>query len=730
MPVHCHAGRVMGRELALQKLGASEAGWDGSPGPSREVGPSRDVRPSRISVFSSGAALASSFQRFASVLAGKSPSLTDDLAYGQPVNDWRFQWFIFAAILLNAVQMGLQVDIKGPRVDTVWTVLSNLFTGIFAVEMFLKLWYLRGAYFTDRWNWLDFVIAWLGIADTWILPFCIDDDSGLLMPFQSLRLVRMVKLLRMRRELVALITGLIGSLKSMFWIGILLGLVIYTFGIFCAEVIGTADYSGTPTDVQSLFGTLPRSMLTLFSICIVDSWSSLVFPVWTVQPFLVPLFMVFLVITSFGLLNALIGVIVEQTTLATQELQKATDLEERQKKMDIVHTLVQMVMDIDSDSDGAITAEEMKAAEAMPEMEDFLRRIDLPPGFSLAELHMMLDQDGSGLLDRDEFILGMYRLIFCNEFHAHCLDHLSVARTQRAIQRVSATLKHDIQEACDQLRADFGEMFRKHTVASVSAAPPAVTALAEPPNYRSMASLVQEQRERREAGHLKDSPSRKRQGKKLNVARASPEAKAARQQLKSALAEGGGVESPSSGASHPLPLGAEQVSLQVAAPGMQDSGSGQSESRSGSRSGDDDQRDSRSPCFGDPVPSAPALAVAGGAASSAGGQHRAASPLSVDHPPSIAAPFKGHDVTSSSRGKSVHFVVEGETARAPAPVREGAAVIQSAVVSRADGPAPEQVFQAASASPQSPGKTKTWNSVSAAMARAAGAPADGRVRQG
>jgi len=365
-----------------------------------------------------------------------------------------FTGFIYAAVLINALQMGLQVDVKGPTWDVVWMVLDYFFTFVFAIEMVLKIAILQEHYFYDKWNCLDFFIAWTSITDTLIMPAILQDGhesmSSVMQTFQFLRLIRMVKILRMKRELMALITGIIASVRSMCWISLLLLGIIYTCGIFCATMIGQADY-GEEWAVDNYFGSLPLSMMTLFNMCILDQWSTIITPVSHVQWYIIPFFLVFLVMTSFGLMNAMIGIIVEQTTSATQRMNEADKDAERQERLLKIQSLLDVVGEIDQEGDGNITMEEFEEAENNPRLRDILASIDLPPAFSCTDLFVMLDKEGDGELSAQEFFNGMYQLIFCDDFQNQCLAKLAVAEIKMAIFRLKKEIGEDIKRFTQEL---------------------------------------------------------------------------------------------------------------------------------------------------------------------------------------------------------------------------------------------------------------------------------------
>jgi len=99
------------------------------------------------------------------------------------------------------------------------------------------------------------------------------------------RILRIFRLFLIRKEVMLIIDGFVASLVSMFWVFVVLAVMTYAFAIFCANMIGKTDYSQYKDfDEEDLFGTIPRAMLTLFSVLIISEWDSVVRPLYEVQP--------------------------------------------------------------------------------------------------------------------------------------------------------------------------------------------------------------------------------------------------------------------------------------------------------------------------------------------------------------------------------------------------------------------------------------------------------------
>ena len=75
--------------------------------------------------------------------------------------------------------MGLSADMRQREDWQVgWTILENIFTMVFLVEMGCKLHVLRARYWADNWNRLDALLVFLCVADCWVLTPVLGEDGA------------------------------------------------------------------------------------------------------------------------------------------------------------------------------------------------------------------------------------------------------------------------------------------------------------------------------------------------------------------------------------------------------------------------------------------------------------------------------------------------------------------------------------------------------------------------
>jgi hypothetical protein len=325
----------------------------------------------------------------------------------------------------------------------------------------------------------------VAIVDTWIMKNIglADSDIGVLRIFRLLRVLRLVKLMHVIPELLMVVEGIIASLKSMFWIFLLLLIVIYACGICCVEIIGQAD-SGFPAweDSQEeinegtvdkfnsyhYFGTVSRSMMSLFNIVLVDEWSTIVRPVFEIHKIMTMFFIFLVILCSFGILNVIIGVVVERTTQAMNTMRECHLEKLKRKQVEEVTALASIMFDLDEDNNQRLSREEFESGSRNPQLQSLIRGIELPIGFTFDEMFTMLDTDGDGLLTRAEFVDGIMRLIYNSDFQRDCMQNCAfglIKRSQRELhvelRELTLELRKDVQMLHQDIRAKFGEACAK-----------------------------------------------------------------------------------------------------------------------------------------------------------------------------------------------------------------------------------------------------------------------------
>ena len=211
------------------------------------------------------------------------------------VNDPRFERFIIALIILNAITLGLETSPWWmARFAPVLIALDKIILAVFVVELIIRLLVDFRGFWRDPWRIFDFTIVAIALMPA----------SGAFSVLRAFRILRVLRLISSIKTIRRVVTGLLSAIPGMGSIVMLLGLIFYIFA-----VISTKLFAGS---FPQWFGSIGESSYSLFQIMTLESWSmGIVRPVMEQYPYAWALFVPFIMLTSFTVLNLFIGVIVD-----------------------------------------------------------------------------------------------------------------------------------------------------------------------------------------------------------------------------------------------------------------------------------------------------------------------------------------------------------------------------------------------------------------------------------
>ncbi len=219
--------------------------------------------------------------------------------------------FILGVILFNAIILGLEtvkpvMDVAGPLV----LMLDRICLGIFVVELALKMFAQRLSFFRNGWNIFDFVIVAIALVPA---------SQGLSV-LRALRILRLLRVLSVAPSLRRVVEGLVTALPGMGSVFLLMALIFYIGAVMATKLFGSS--------FPDWFGDIGRSGYSLFQIMTLESWSmGIVRPVMEVYPYAWAFFVPFIMVTTFAVVNLLVGLIVNSMQDAHHvEADAATDV--------------------------------------------------------------------------------------------------------------------------------------------------------------------------------------------------------------------------------------------------------------------------------------------------------------------------------------------------------------------------------------------------------------------
>lgn len=175
-----------------------------------------------------------------------------------------FQRGILALIVVAAVLVGLETDQSfTKKYGRELELLNNLILWAFVAEAVIKMgqhgrYFWR--YFLDPWNVFDFLV--IAIC---FLPI----DATYAAVMRLARVFRSLKLVTALPKLQLLVNALINSIPAMIYVGILLFLLFYVYGVMAVFMFREND----PVHFQNL----PTSMLSLFRVVTQEDWTDVMY---------------------------------------------------------------------------------------------------------------------------------------------------------------------------------------------------------------------------------------------------------------------------------------------------------------------------------------------------------------------------------------------------------------------------------------------------------------------
>lgn len=210
---------------------------------------------------------------------------------------------ILGVIAFNAILLGLEtsdtiMQAAGPLI----IALDTACLAIFVVEIVLKLVARGYRFFFNGWNIFDFLIV--GIA---LVP-----GAGTFSVLRALRILRVLRVISAIPRLRRVVEGFLSALPGMASVFMLMALIFYIGAVMATKLFGDT--------FPQWFGSLGDSAYSLFQIMTLESWSmGIVRPVMEIHPAAWAFFVPFIMVTTFAVVNLLVGLIVNSMQDAHHE---------------------------------------------------------------------------------------------------------------------------------------------------------------------------------------------------------------------------------------------------------------------------------------------------------------------------------------------------------------------------------------------------------------------------
>lgn len=369
-------------------------------------------------------------------------------------------------ILANAVVMGFETD--NPDLPC-WDMIQHGILLVFTLELVLRLQAYGGRELFNRestefwWNIFDVAVVLSGMLDALMSSTLsgagISGSGHLATGVRCIRLtrvLRVLRLLRFLRRLFVLAYGFLLAAIAVFWVTFLMAFALYVCSIVVVGTLGdTAEEQPDAAFLRERFGSVSEAMFSLFMLLVnpdlhIYRTTMVDYPLFT-------LFVVFFVIFgSFGMIALLTGVIseamFEKNILRSDEKRREGDamlkkISERSGR------LFDSIKSTGEDQEAARS----ELLKLVPKVAKIFEDNGLPyTRHDLVCMLKLMDTDGSGTINRAEFIRGVLQIaeevrpVLIMELHYDSLAYFK-RRMARCDSRL-ALLKTRQSELADQIR--------------------------------------------------------------------------------------------------------------------------------------------------------------------------------------------------------------------------------------------------------------------------------------
>lgn len=344
----------------------------------------------------------------------------------------KFDHFVAVLLISNAVFIGYQVDSafsNDPPV--IIEYIDLIYCILFLMELVMRMYAFQiRSFFCDpdncRWNIVDFFIVIMASIDTVIAAV----SKGGRSPFESImiilivrlvritRVLKVVRVMRLFKHLRVLIAAIGNTLKAACWAVVLLCMILYIFGIAITQSV--ADHVGAKRNVEDpiqdddpllhYFGSLLKGILTLFmSVCGGIDWEEASGPLLEISWLIAALFICYIIFVTLCVLNVMTGIFCESAIQAAQSDRDNLiqyQLEDTQK---YVKELTSIFKQWDTSGDADISLEEFEEHLRDESIQNVFKALEIDTRDAW-DFFKLLDEDGEGTVNLDEFIKGCIRL--------------------------------------------------------------------------------------------------------------------------------------------------------------------------------------------------------------------------------------------------------------------------------------------------------------------------------
>eukprot|EP00439_Symbiodinium_sp_Y106_P079928 s44_g18.t1 len=304
-----------------------------------------------------------------------------------------------------------------PALNTVMIVCIVVYT----MEFALNTWLLKLKFLRELTTWLDAFVLVCGWVELIIYQMGREDlyffrDIRMLRVVRICRLANLIRKTRSLRELRKMITMFSTCARTLAWSLLFCFGMMTMWAMLLVELVNPLCCltDAACTQCSKATGSIMEANLLLFKTVIAgDSWGTIAVPIIEAAPLTAIIFCGSLLTLVFGVLNLVVVVVVD-TFAETRDrdmMNLAEELEfthEDDKKQ--LLKMFERIEREDEHEDGVTLSELIQGVRKDRELQSRLRVMDIDE-VDLEQLFYMIDADGSGTVEAEEFVTPLSRWV-------------------------------------------------------------------------------------------------------------------------------------------------------------------------------------------------------------------------------------------------------------------------------------------------------------------------------
>ena len=244
-----------------------------------------------------------------------------------------FRRMSVSAIIFSSLLIGLETfEGMSGRLKALFKAADQIILFWFVVEISLRVLSFGKKpqhFFRNGWNIFDFLIVAISVCPAASPAFAV---------FRLFRVFRVLRMISGIPDLQILVGALLKSLPSMGYVGLLLFLIVYIYGVLGTHLFRSTD--------PSHFGNLGISLLSLFQVITLEGWAEIFRPLLHIHGWLAVLyFLSFILLGTMILLNLLIGVVLRSMEQVQADLAEKQPLASLDQEIEALSKMTQLIQD-------------------------------------------------------------------------------------------------------------------------------------------------------------------------------------------------------------------------------------------------------------------------------------------------------------------------------------------------------------------------------------------------